>query len=120
MHFQLLSWSFSTSVSLYTCILLSIFPVSPFDCLKYTDGGVYTCSKGGRSHSIPGSYGHYNYLLATIVMILATIVVILATIVMILATIVMILATIVMILATIVVILAIIVTILATITANIH
>ena len=80
--------------------------MSPLAPLKYTDGGVYTCSKGGRSHSIPGSYGHYNYLLATIVMILATIVMTLAAIVMILATIVMILSTIVMILVTIVMILA--------------
>ena len=25
--------------------------------LQYTDGGMYTCSKGGRSHLIPGSNG---------------------------------------------------------------
>lgn len=25
----------------------------------YTDSGLYTCSQGGRSHTIPGSYGHY-------------------------------------------------------------
>jgi len=26
----------------------------------YTDAGIYTCSQGGRSHKIPGSYGHYS------------------------------------------------------------
>eukprot|EP01116_Phalansterium_solitarium_P022260 TRINITY_DN7289_c0_g1_i1.p1 TRINITY_DN7289_c0_g1~~TRINITY_DN7289_c0_g1_i1.p1 ORF type:complete len:410 (-),score=-64.28 TRINITY_DN7289_c0_g1_i1:80-1309(-) len=26
----------------------------------YTCAGIYTCSSGGRNHSIPGSYGHYQ------------------------------------------------------------
>jgi len=26
----------------------------------YTDSGLYTCSSGGRSYPIPGSYGHYE------------------------------------------------------------
>ncbi|XP_011402528.1 PREDICTED: alpha-galactosidase-like [Amphimedon queenslandica] len=26
----------------------------------YTDAGMYTCSPGGRNHTIPGSYGHYE------------------------------------------------------------
>jgi alpha-galactosidase len=26
----------------------------------YTDAGEYTCSQGGRSYKIPGSYGHYD------------------------------------------------------------
>lgn len=26
----------------------------------YTDSGLYTCSSGGRSYRIPGSYGHYE------------------------------------------------------------
>ena len=25
--------------------------------MQYTDAGIYTCSKGQRSHDIPGSYG---------------------------------------------------------------
>eukprot|EP00118_Oscarella_pearsei_P000245 m.4509 g.4509 ORF g.4509 m.4509 type:complete len:433 (+) comp10882_c0_seq1:159-1457(+) len=29
-------------------------------CGIYTDLGTNTCSKGGRNHSIPGSYGHYS------------------------------------------------------------
>ena len=29
-------------------------------CGIYTDLGEYTCSTGGRSHKIPGSYGHYE------------------------------------------------------------
>jgi len=28
--------------------------------VQYTDAGLYTCSQGGRSHKIPGSYGHYS------------------------------------------------------------
>ncbi len=31
----------------------------------YTDSGIYTCSSGGRSYSIPGSYGHYEQDAAT-------------------------------------------------------
>lgn len=26
---------------------------------QYTDGGVYTCNKGGRPYNIPGSYGEW-------------------------------------------------------------
>ena len=42
-------------------------------CMQYTDAGLYTCSQGGRSHKIPGSYGtHTSHEVCLIAIIVST------------------------------------------------